>query len=187
MSPVSESRLSSKIARNETNLSHQRQQCFPSFLFFRLFPFRFLCPFTFFILRVPPPATLCRLPLILCSCFCFVSDAARGRENSWLARNDYGTFMAEPALHTKPRKKGPPGKRESGTGRDERSYLRAAYAYAHAHAHHPTTHCPFPTPTATPHSIIRTSLDKVRKRLLERRPTQFLLSHPASQPASQME
>lgn len=94
VSAVSESRLSSEIARNETNFSHWRQQCF--FVIFLPAPF----PFAWFFFA---PLSF---SFFFCSTFCFVSDAARGRENSWLARNDYETFMAERTRHTKP-KKGP--------------------------------------------------------------------------------
>jgi len=146
VSAVSESRLSSKIARNETNLSHQRQQCF--FLIFFFAPFPFAC-----FSSAPSNS------FFFSSRFCFVSDAARGRENSWLARNDYETFMAERTLHTKP-KKGPKDGERSNL-----QYLECAHS-----AHHP-------------HSIIRTSLAKVRKRLLEGPfPLPFPFSFPFPHP-----
>lgn len=94
---VSRKRVKAKL-RNRSK--RNELQPLEAAMFFRYFPASaisfcliFLCSFEFFF-------------FFFCSTFCFVSDAARGRENSWLARNDYETFMAERTRHTKP-KKGP--------------------------------------------------------------------------------
>lgn len=80
-------------------------------MFFPYFPP--FAPFScsaLFLFPSTPSDIFPQFSFFLCSRFCFVSDAARGRENSWLARNDYETFMAQRtansgAAHTKPPKR----------------------------------------------------------------------------------